>query len=149
MLRRPPGSTRTDTLFPYTTLFRSEIGDHGRILRNAPGVSGKPHGRSPATRGGARTAPPKAGAYTMRRQTLPRVAWQPNPPSTRPSCSSATWTGTNTAPPRDRKSVGEGTRGAVRVDLGGRRFIKKTKVKTILEIKNVRLRSKLKTSEST
>src|SRR3546814_4594552 len=25
MLRRPPGSTRTDTLFPYTTLFRSEI----------------------------------------------------------------------------------------------------------------------------
>src|SRR3546814_8151521 len=24
MLRRPPGSTRTDTLFPYATLFRSE-----------------------------------------------------------------------------------------------------------------------------
>src|SRR3546814_3659439 len=24
MLRRPPKSTRTDTLFPYTTLFRSE-----------------------------------------------------------------------------------------------------------------------------
>src|SRR3546814_4769511 len=24
MLRRPPRSTRTDTLFPYTTLFRSE-----------------------------------------------------------------------------------------------------------------------------
>src|SRR3546814_12631979 len=23
MLRQPPGSTRTDTLFPYTTLFRS------------------------------------------------------------------------------------------------------------------------------
>src|SRR3546814_20996529 len=23
MIRRPPGSTRTDTLFPYTTLFRS------------------------------------------------------------------------------------------------------------------------------
>src|SRR3546814_7965440 len=53
-----------------------DIGDHGRILRNAPRGSGKPHGRSPATRGGARTAPPKAGAYTMRRQTLPRVAWQ-------------------------------------------------------------------------
>src|SRR3546814_18154816 len=27
MLRRPPRSTRTDTLFPYTTLFRSEIDD--------------------------------------------------------------------------------------------------------------------------
>src|SRR3546814_8789455 len=25
MIRRPPGSTRTDTLFPYTTLFRSPI----------------------------------------------------------------------------------------------------------------------------
>src|SRR3546814_15666484 len=25
MRRRPPRSTRTDTLFPYTTLFRSEI----------------------------------------------------------------------------------------------------------------------------
>src|SRR3546814_3409128 len=25
MLRRPPGSTRTDTLFPYTTLFRSRL----------------------------------------------------------------------------------------------------------------------------
>src|SRR3546814_7223661 len=26
MLRRPPRSTRTDTLFPYTTLFRSSVG---------------------------------------------------------------------------------------------------------------------------
>src|SRR3546814_5427263 len=28
MIRRPPRSTRTDTLFPYTTLFRSHIDDH-------------------------------------------------------------------------------------------------------------------------
>src|SRR3546814_13163784 len=27
MIRRPPRSTRTDTLFPYTTLFRSEAGN--------------------------------------------------------------------------------------------------------------------------
>src|SRR3546814_2660443 len=27
MIRRPPRSTRTDTLFPYTTLFRSVMGD--------------------------------------------------------------------------------------------------------------------------
>src|SRR3546814_11344418 len=27
MIRRPPRSTRTDTLFPYTTLFRSHVGD--------------------------------------------------------------------------------------------------------------------------
>src|SRR3546814_9483912 len=29
MIRRPPRSTRTDTLFPYTTLFRSAV--RGRI----------------------------------------------------------------------------------------------------------------------
>src|SRR3546814_19489000 len=28
MIRRPPRSTRTDTLFPYTTLFRSEEVEH-------------------------------------------------------------------------------------------------------------------------
>src|SRR3546814_10726256 len=33
MIRRPPVSTRTDTLFPYTTLFRSRIIDrHGGAL---------------------------------------------------------------------------------------------------------------------
>src|SRR3546814_3962171 len=31
MIRRPPRSTRTDTLFPYTTLFRSgPVGPHAR-----------------------------------------------------------------------------------------------------------------------
>src|SRR3546814_2064971 len=30
MIRRPPRSTRTDTLFPYTTLFRSRFG-RGRM----------------------------------------------------------------------------------------------------------------------
>src|SRR3546814_8140381 len=30
MIRRPPRSTRTDTLFPYTTLFRSLRGGHPR-----------------------------------------------------------------------------------------------------------------------
>src|SRR3546814_9459618 len=29
MIRRPPRSTRTDTLFPYTTLFRSQVGVGG------------------------------------------------------------------------------------------------------------------------
>src|SRR3546814_3843553 len=35
MIRRPPRSTRTDTLFPYTTLFRSACRqhDHHRSLR--------------------------------------------------------------------------------------------------------------------
>src|SRR3546814_1526955 len=39
MIRRPPRSTRTDTLFPYTTLFRSFA--NARVvdeLRRVPGV---------------------------------------------------------------------------------------------------------------
>src|SRR3546814_13590743 len=35
MIRRPPRSTRTDTLFPYTTLFRSELDAPALILRIA------------------------------------------------------------------------------------------------------------------
>src|SRR3546814_19028513 len=34
MIRRPPRSTRTDTLFPYTTLFRS-----GAVMRTSPLVA--------------------------------------------------------------------------------------------------------------
>src|SRR3546814_12477480 len=34
MIRRPPRSTRTDTLFPYTTLFRS-MRNHGLLLATA------------------------------------------------------------------------------------------------------------------
>src|SRR3546814_17063034 len=33
MIRRPPRSTRTDTLFPYTTLFRSAVA----LLDDGPG----------------------------------------------------------------------------------------------------------------
>src|SRR3546814_19282402 len=38
MIRRPPGSTRTDTLFPYTTLFRSgRLRDDRRLpVRRGP-----------------------------------------------------------------------------------------------------------------
>src|SRR3546814_4994377 len=36
MIRRPPRSTRTDTLFPYTTLFRS-VGDLHRLQRGRRG----------------------------------------------------------------------------------------------------------------
>src|SRR3546814_18241224 len=37
MIRRPPRSTRTDTLFPYTTLFRSGVGaqEAGRAVGGA------------------------------------------------------------------------------------------------------------------
>src|SRR3546814_6251967 len=33
MIRRPPRSTRTDTLFPYTTLFRSPVLEQTNELR--------------------------------------------------------------------------------------------------------------------
>src|SRR3546814_6905831 len=32
MIRRPPRSTRTDTLFPYTTLFRSNLERDGQKI---------------------------------------------------------------------------------------------------------------------
>src|SRR3546814_4919062 len=53
MLRRPPRSTRTDTLFPYTTLFRSAArrrrccSDSGCRVRSTAG----PRARACATRG--------------------------------------------------------------------------------------------------
>src|SRR3546814_12961741 len=58
MIRRPPRSTRTDTLFPYTTLFRSQL-DPDRHPQ--PGLTGAavPHPRLrplPAGRAGHRTA---------------------------------------------------------------------------------------------
>src|SRR3546814_5521176 len=40
MIRRPPRSTRTDTLFPYTTLFRSPVD-----VATAVNAHGGPHGR--------------------------------------------------------------------------------------------------------
>src|SRR3546814_538233 len=38
MIRRPPRSTRTDTLFPYTTLFRSMHALKGSFAERAQGV---------------------------------------------------------------------------------------------------------------
>src|SRR3546814_8387673 len=43
MIRRPPRSTRTDTLFPYTTLFRS-AGEPGAGHRRAGGRLRPPAG---------------------------------------------------------------------------------------------------------
>src|SRR3546814_13694669 len=54
MKRRPPRSTRTDTLFPYTTLFRS------------------PSPCSAARKGGAAGAPPETAAH--RAAGTPRAA---------------------------------------------------------------------------
>src|SRR3546814_6266760 len=53
MIRRPPRATRTDTLFPYTTLFRSGRVEDRPVERRAP-----PHGGRGAVEGGR----PAAGA---------------------------------------------------------------------------------------
>src|SRR3546814_2074820 len=41
MIRRPPRSTRTDTLFPYTTLFRSVAAETGGLEVEAGGVTAR------------------------------------------------------------------------------------------------------------
>src|SRR3546814_12934788 len=45
MIRRPPRSTRTDTLFPYTTLFRSTPGPF-HIMRMLQAAEAFPMNRS-------------------------------------------------------------------------------------------------------
>src|SRR3546814_5978227 len=53
MILRPPRSTRTDTLFPYTTLFRSGVGRNATIDR---GIVLFPRGTGVSIKAGARTA---------------------------------------------------------------------------------------------
>src|SRR3546814_5446551 len=43
MIRRPPRSTRTDTLFPYTTLFRSRVPERKRRVYRAQPVQPVDH----------------------------------------------------------------------------------------------------------
>src|SRR3546814_3220447 len=52
MVRRPPRSTRTDTLFPYTTLFRSRMGVD-RFDSSLGGLGGCPY--APGATGNACT----------------------------------------------------------------------------------------------
>src|SRR3546814_20443540 len=42
MIRRPPRSTRTDTLFPYTTLFRSYVNFNRNVGRRFKAGDGVP-----------------------------------------------------------------------------------------------------------
>src|SRR3546814_13941210 len=51
MIRRPPRSTRTDTLFPYTTLFRSFIAPVTALLLgvSGAGVAATPSGDGTST----------------------------------------------------------------------------------------------------
>src|SRR3546814_2414574 len=77
MIRRPPRSTRTDTLFPYTTLFRSGRCDLGLFQRRARGCR-----RSGGAVGPARDYPTlRRGAvdrseeHTSELQSLMRISY--------------------------------------------------------------------------
>src|SRR3546814_7772872 len=62
MIRRPPRSTRTDTLFPYTTLFRSHAGP-ARPAETATAPAADPHaGHDMATMPGMTMTDASAGA---------------------------------------------------------------------------------------
>src|SRR3546814_9193666 len=45
MIRHPPRSTRTDTLFPYTTLFRSTLLSQGLLTLDAASISNSSAGK--------------------------------------------------------------------------------------------------------
>src|SRR3546814_10556964 len=81
MIPRPPRSTRTDTLFPYTTLFRSRRGagrdrprrDRGGRGRGPARRSWRGAGlRSGATRGGGG---PRSEEHTSELQSLMRISY--------------------------------------------------------------------------
>src|SRR3546814_4172249 len=67
MIRRPPRSTRTDTLFPYTTLFRSSPATRilGRLLRRS---------RGDRVLAGPARPPARPAALSPRRRRLDRRA---------------------------------------------------------------------------
>src|SRR3546814_3853872 len=97
MIRRPPRSTRTDTLFPYTTLFRSRTAepcaDAGRRagaaggaarradrhLRLRPAAACRDIGRPVRTAGGggglSGAARPRSEEHTSELQSLMRISY--------------------------------------------------------------------------
>src|SRR3546814_2033307 len=88
MIRRPPRSTRTDTLFPYTTLFRSPRalrsgggadGDPGSSGRGAPvrhpGEAAGRHGPPDDQRGGRARLRARSEEHTSELQSLMRISY--------------------------------------------------------------------------
>src|SRR3546814_1596924 len=79
MIRRPPRSTRTDTLFPYTTLFRSvRSGRHAVQLRHRGqlrrhGIIGEQ--ADPADAGIPIVAEQRSEEHTSELQSLMRISY--------------------------------------------------------------------------
>src|SRR3546814_1875639 len=79
MIRRPPRSTRTDTLFPYTTLFRSASGGERRIIPVAAHFRHR-HRAHRGDRGGADTGDrdgrhDRSEEHTSELQSLMRISY--------------------------------------------------------------------------
>src|SRR3546814_4626485 len=83
MIRRPPRSTRTDTLFPYTTLFRSGQGagalaDHRPAADRGGAAAGGalPYGRCRPRRAAAgHAAGHRSEEHTSELQSLMRISY--------------------------------------------------------------------------
>src|SRR3546814_2100581 len=79
MIRRPPRSTRTDTLFPYTTLFRSRINTWSALVLDDKGRPRCPGERTshcsrhaePALRG----RKDRSEEHTSELQSLMRISY--------------------------------------------------------------------------
>src|SRR3546814_16061919 len=76
MKRLPPRSTRTDTLFPYTTLFRSGQG-HGEATQSRQGRRKREGKEGQAKRGGEAAA--RSGERQDDRQAAVRPRSRPRP----------------------------------------------------------------------
>src|SRR3546814_8219852 len=84
MIRRPPRSTRTDTLFPYTTLFRSDPARPVDVLRGLETV-GAPApqvhlgrlggGAWPCALAGGRRERRRSEEHTSELQSLMRISY--------------------------------------------------------------------------
>src|SRR3546814_1342969 len=74
MIRRPPRSTRTYTLFPYTTLFRSpdRLDKAARFRANFP-FECLDRGRLPNKRGGEQST--RSEEHTSELQSLMRISY--------------------------------------------------------------------------
>src|SRR3546814_16778659 len=121
MLRRPPRSTRTDTLFPYTTLFRSFPSPGWRAGTLPPAKRPTHFCHSGHQEPGCSVAPVSHSSWSAGVFGFVQCAYLPAAgglitPAICPEAAS-----TNL----DRKSVVSGKSGSVRVDHGGRRIIQK------------------------
>src|SRR3546814_6098331 len=73
MIRRPPRSTRTDTLFPYTTLFRSRPDWFTALDITAPDIDQDTDGKDQQHHAGHRCSPRLPRAPVAQRDQAERI----------------------------------------------------------------------------